>query len=384
MKLILAALLAGVFAIGHAAPFVPADDADVLETLPEQRNQRLAEVRRLQRAAREAPGDLPIVARFARSAIEASRATGDPRYAGWAASALRPWWTLAEPPLEALLLRATIRQGVHDFDGALADLDRLIVRAPRDGQARLTRATVLTVLGRYAQALKDCDALAAQATNAVAEICRADIDGRSGRAADAFARLERTVAASQPAEIAGWAHTLAAEIAARRGDDSAAERHFAAALAADADDAYARIAYADWLLDASRAADVLRLTEGRTRNDALMLRHVLALAALPDSQAHALARADLAARVAAGRRRGDGVHRREEARFALEVERDAQAALRLARENWNVQREPADLRILAMSARAAGDAAALREVSEWLRTTGLEDARLASILRGGA
>jgi hypothetical protein len=49
-----------------------------------------------------------------------------------------------------------------------------------------------------------------------------------------------------------------------------------------------------------------------------------------------------------------------------------------------VQREPADLRILALCARAAGDAAALRDVRDWLRTSKLEDARLAAMLDGGA
>jgi uncharacterized protein (TIGR02996 family) len=386
MTLRAAMLLAAALASAplYAQPFVPVDDSQVLETLPEQRDRRLAEVKRLQRAAREAPGDLSTVARFVRSAIEASRATGDPRYAGWAQSALQPWATLADPPAVALLLRATLRQGVHDFTGALADLDRLVAIAPRDSQARATRATVLTVLGRYSQAILDCDALAAAGANAVSDICRADIEGRSGRARQAYARLQRALASSQPPEIAGWAHTMAAEIAGRLDDRPAAERHFVAALAADPDDAYARGAYADWLLDRGRAADVVRITDGRTRNDALMLRRVLALAVLPETPAFAAARADLAARVDASRRRGDGVHRREEARYALEVERDVHRALRLARENWNVQREPADLRILALCARAAGDAAALRDVRDWLRASGLEDARLAAMLDGDA
>jgi uncharacterized protein (TIGR02996 family) len=240
------------------------------------------------------------------------------------------------------------------------------------------------VLGRYSQASDDCEALAAGGAHVVADLCRADIEGRSGRARDGYARLQRAIAASQQRAVTGWAHTLAAEIAARVGDERAAERHFVAALAADPDDAYARGAYADWLLDGLRAADVVRLTEGRTRNDALMLRRVLALRDLPDARAHAGARADLASRVEASRRRGDGVHRREEARYALEVEGSAQTALRLARENWSVQREPADLRILAMAARAAGDAATLRDIRDWLRSTGLEDVRLASILARGA
>ena len=90
--------------------------------------------------------------------------------------------------------------------------------------------------------------------------------------------------------------------------------------------------------------------------------------------AFAAHRADLAARFDAARRRGDSLHRREEARFRLAIENDADAALALARDNWAVQREPADLRILIEAARAARNAAALKIASDWVAANRLEDA----------
>ena len=88
--------------------------------------------------------------------------------------------------------------------------------------------------------------------------------------------------------------------------------------------------------------------------------------------------ATLRARFTASRARGDTVHRREEARFALQLNGDPQAALRLAKENWAVQREPADLRILAEAAAAADDAEAKATVQQWLAQSGLEYAALGS------
>ena len=109
------------------------------------------------------------------------------------------------------------------------------------------------------------------------------------------------------------------------------------------------------------------LLENETRNDALLLRLALAEQALPGSQAAYMRhRSDLSARFAAARARGDTLHRREEARFRLAIENDANAALALARANWAVQREPADLRVLADAARAAGDRAAREMVAEWI------------------
>ena len=60
----------------------------------------------------------------------------------------------------------------------------------------------------------------------------------------------------------------------------------------------------------------------------------------------------IAARYDDSRLRGDTVHRREEARFVLGVKHDARGALALARGNWEVQREPWDLRVFLAAALA--------------------------------
>ncbi len=365
-----------------AKPYTPADDAVVLERLPERTDPSLRDVKRLRVALDHNPGDLALAARLARRAIEAARETGDPRFLGQAQAALAPWWTLAEPPSQALLLRATIRQSAHDFEGALADLDRLLAKQPADGQALLTRATVLTVQGRYAEARADCAHVARLAIPLVGIACDAAPASLSGESASAYRAL-RTALAGSPGnpDLVEWGDTLAAEIGERRGEFVAAEAHFLAALALDPRDPYLLAAYADFLLERDRPGEVVPLVRDYVRNDSLLLRLVLAESRIPEARgAFATHRADLDDRFAAARRRGDSLHRREEARFALEIVRDPPAALKLARENWTVQRESADLRILAAAAKAAHDADALREVDEWLRRTRLEDARLTALM----
>jgi tetratricopeptide (TPR) repeat protein len=367
-----------------AAPFVPASDDEVLETLPESRDATVAMLKRQQSALRARPGDLALASTFARRAIAVSRASGDPRYLGQARAALAPWWSAGDAPPVALLLRATVKQSLHDFPGALADLDRLLAIAPGDAQARLTRATVRNVLGRHADALADCDGLPGGTPALVVTACRADAASRAGRARTAYDALSRALESSRAdASLRAWGSTIAAEIAARLDAGDAAERQFRTSLALDAGDPYTLGAYADYLLDRGREREAAALVARHTRNDALLLRYVVALRNV-DMAAFERQRGELAARVEASRRRGDGVHLREEARYALDIERDAKAALALARANWDVQREPADLRILAEAARAAGDGAAMRIVADWTRATGLEDARVAALLKGGA
>ena len=366
----------------HAAPYVPDDDAVVLERLPEQADPTLKALKRMRAALRVNPRNLDIAAPVAKRAIEAARTTGDPRFLGQAQAALAPWWKSGDPPMQALLLRATLKQSQHDFTGALADLDLLLATSPFDAQARLTRATVFTVVGQYEKARADCAKLARVTSPLVAATCDASAASLAGEAESAYQTLTRALAsANESPGVRAWAETLAAEIAARRGDTVAADTHFRAAFALDSRDQYLRAAYADFLLDQGRPRDALPLVRDESKNDSLLLRLALAEQALLDERdAFRRHRVELASRFEAARARGDSLHQREEARFRLTIERDARSALSLATANWNVQREPADLRVLAEAAHAADDAAAMKKVDEWIAANGYRDVALSAAI----
>jgi Tfp pilus assembly protein PilF len=311
--------------------------------------------------------------RLARLQVEEGRRRGDPRFLGYAEAALGPWWDETMPPAAVLLLRATIRQSRHEFEAALGDLDRLVAAAPSEPQGWLTRAVVLTVRGRFREARESCAALAGLVSPLVQVACRAPIDGLTGRARPARQAMEQALGSAGSAAEQAWAHSILGELCSWAGDAVAAERHLAQALRLDPDDRYTRGALADLLLDGGRAEQARALVIGRESDDGLLLRLALAEAALRGPRAAALA-AELRARFAASRRRGEAVHQREEARFALALEGDGARALALAREGWGVQREPWDARLLLEAAVAAGDPAAAEPARVWLRETGFEGA----------
>ena len=384
MRRAAAAILA--FTVGvcaMAAPFVPADDAQVLERLPDRSAPQYRDLKRLQVAAAAAPNDVASAVALANAYYQVSRSEGDPRYLGYAQAAIAPWWRDPEAPTAVLVTRATILQSNHEFDRALADLNKAIAREPRNGRALLVRSTVLTVQGKYAEARADCPKLFGLVPEFYVFACTAGIDSLAGKGAAAAATLERALSAVPAADTVAraWGESLLGEIAQRRGDATAA-RHFQAALAADPRDLYTLGAYGDWLLDNQRAAEVVPLVQKETRVDALLLRLALAQKALQRPDADATI-ATLRARFDASRARGDVVHRREESRFQLSLNGDARAALRLALENWNVQREPADLRVLAEAAAATGDPSAKETVRQWLVQTGLEYPAVAALVNSG-
>jgi tetratricopeptide (TPR) repeat protein len=371
------------------SPRRPTDDAEVLERLPTGAADASEKEREtLRRVLAAHPDDLRTAVTLARLDIEMSRARSDPRYLGYAQAALAAWWDLPSPPPAVLVLRATIRQSSHDFDGALADLDRVVAEAPEDAQAWITRSVVLTVRGRYDEARQSCAPLARLAPELVFAVCETSIDAVSGKAGPAYDRLEQTLARPprlSPAEEE-WARSTLGEMAVRLGREADAERSFEACLAIDPDDAYVLAAYADLLLDLDRPAEAARLVAGRTDNDGLLLRLALAERKLHASKAEEHAEM-LGARFDASHLRGDTVHRREESRYQLRIRDDARAALVLAVANWGVQREPWDVRVFLEAALAARDRVAAAPVLAFLDQHHLEDphiAALAARLREGS
>lgn len=384
----LAALFGGLFSVGHvlAAPFTPGDDRQVVETLRDRPLDALRqETRRLRKTLGEHPERMDVAVQLATRYIEQSRADADPRYLGYAQSLLTPWVSGAEPPAAVLLLRATIRQSLHDFAGAQDDLTRVLRVEPQNSQARLTAAVVHQVQGRYEEARRHCVPLVRSTGEVVAAACLASVGSLSGQAQASYELLTRVQARDAMPSAGGgnaeraWVLTLMADIAERLGRSAEAESHYKAAIAAAPRDLYTLGAYADYLLDRDRPREVVTLLNGERRADPLLLRLAIAEARLGLPEA-ALDREVLAARFEASRRRGDVVHRREEARYALSLAQDPQGAVRLAQDNWMQQKESADARILLEAALAAGTPEAARPVVDWLAATHLEDVRLAPLL----
>lgn len=384
-RLIATALLC-LAAAAAAKPFVPASDGEVVETLKQRLSGNAVAQQRSQRAElQRQPQNLGLAVRTAREAIARARQDGDPRELGQAQAALAPWWKLPAPPAPVRLLRAIVRQSQHDFGSALTDLDALLAdpRAPLEllAQAELTRASILQVQGHFAEADDGCARLLASryaslgaSAQLPAQVCRAELLSLTGHPKESDAALAG-IAQRGGAALSGWLALVRAELAERRGSAQAGPLYQQALR--DSSDVYTLAVYADWLLDRQRDAEVLQLLAGREDADALLLRLAIAQQRQGDAAA-ATSIATLQARFDAARERNDSTHRREEARFELQLRQRPAQALTLAEANWAIQKEPADARILLQAAQAAQRPDAAQPVRDFVRTTGLSDVRLAA------
>lgn len=376
--------VASAFGRASATAYVPASDSEVVAQLPAGIDARGDRVLRAMHGLLERrPDDLDVALRLAQAYVDRARALSDPRPLGQAEAVLAPWWDAPDPPVPVLVLRATIRQSVHQFDTARADLVRAVDREPANAQAWLTLSTVQLVTGDLEGARTSCGHVERLAAAAIGVLCTAAIDGVDGQAQAAYERVTALLdhgAIARSDRVHAWVSTLAGELAERVGLPAQAEQRYRASLAIDPGDAYTIAAYADFLLDAGRPDEVAALIASDTPVDNLLLRRAQADRRLQSSDAPR-SRDALAERFAALHARGDRVHLREEARYTLELVGDAEAALALALEDWAIQKEPLDARIALECAIAAKRPRAVDAIVAWIDRTHLEGTRLATLVR---
>jgi tetratricopeptide (TPR) repeat protein len=352
-----------------AAPFIPASDDTVLAQLPAGTHYADLAARRL------ASARLDVALPLAQFYIQQARVSGDLRYLGYADAVLDSWVQRRDAAPTALVLHATVQQSRHEFDAALVTLERALAQRPNDPQALLTRATVLRVLGRYREAAASCDQFARRVEPGLAALCVQSLRGLNGHLQSAYATLLGVSTAGWLDSEKSWLYSERGEMAVRLGLDADAERWFRQDLQWEPGDFYVRAAYADLLLRQSRASEALELLKGQDSSEPLLLRIAIAQQRLHDP-ALALSTARLQAAFAAETQRGEAVHRREQARFLLEVQNQPQPALEAALANWRVQHEPEDVLILVSAARAAGRPEAGQSALDFAHAQGLSDVRV--------
>ncbi len=381
------AFAAGLFLFGAAlhalaVPITPSRDDEVIEVLPAAAGNR-GEERQMRKRLAAAPDDAPLAVAVAKRYFDQARESGDPRFAGLALAALRAWPKPARAPAEVLMMQATLQQYLHEFDTSVANL-RLLLSRPggsRQPQAWLTLATVLRVQGRYADSDAACRSVIAAGASLYGSACLAENASLRGEVADARKTFGGLLADPRLDPGArGWLTTSLAELEERDGRVAAADAAYRAVMQT-APDTYARIAYADFLIAQKRPLEALAALKDEVRTDAVLLRLAIA-GTLARSKGAERDVAEMRDRIALANERPDAriFHGREQAMFALAVDRAADKAVVLARGDLTQQREPLDLLVFAQAARASGQAAALDEARQLKAAQGLHDRRVDALL----
>jgi Tfp pilus assembly protein PilF len=364
--------------LAHAAPFTPNSDSEVVERLPLASDASARQLESLRRQLVGRPDDNALRLDIGRRYFALAMAQGDPRLVGYAAAAIAPLEAKSAGSADYWVLRGQLEQFSHQFEPALASLEKASQIDPKTVEPLAWRAAIFMVQARYAEAKTECQRVAAVAEPLFATGCRAYAQAATGELKPAFDALNsaiNTALAAKPPpapELLLWAYTRLAEMAIRLQQNEVAETTLKSALKLGVIDQFLLGAYADFLLAQQRPAEVLTLLAGWERSDILLLRLAMAGQATKDSRATDWT-SQLRDRFQAAARRGDRLHEQEAARFELDLEGNAAKALAAATSNYTVQKEPRDAEILMRTALAAKQAKAAQPALDWLRTSRYED-----------
>lgn len=318
---------------------------------------------------------------FARLAVKQARRLGDTALLRRAERALRPWKNDLQAPNEILIVRANIKQIDHRFTEAMTDLDTVLAREPANPQALLSRAFIRATIGAAKHGLRDCASLQPNVSLTVRETCVARLGGLTGTLEASFRRMQAVleITPSSKVEERTFALAVSAELAERLSETDKAEAYYSELLSLDPASVFARAVYADFLVSQKRFYEARKIVGDKPHTEALLL--ISALAGIGTDNAVSISSAkELGARMAADQINKDYSHAREYARFALDCLNDPKLALLFAQENWQVQKEPVDARILARAAIANDAQSSLSGLVLWLDQSGVEDRELARIL----
>lgn len=250
-------------------------------------------------------------------------------------------------------LAAALKLGSdHEFDGAIRKLEQVLREHPDHGPAWLSFASVLLVVGDKERAHTACQRASALVDVIAALACYGRIAIARQQPEPVYSRLSETLNLkaylNRSDHYTAWAHAVAAELAvlANRPDD--ADRHFRKAIALGQPD-QVHVAFADHLIATGRSADALPMVSVDTKNLALFLRRLTALACL-GKQADISVELDvLEQRFLAAMDRGEFEHSREYAYFFLHLRKRPDLALIAAERNLTAQKEPEDHQLLAQA-----------------------------------
>lgn len=358
----------------NRVPYIPRSSNTVLQRVPSSSDPRVRHFDQLKAGVRRHPEDMKQALKRADAYIGYGRSTGDARYLGRALAVIDPWMQRKPLPVPIALTHAIILQSRHFFRESRTELKSILARDPGNVQAWLTLATVAMVQGDYVSANDSCIHLANVGGDFYGQLCAAQLRALTGHAQQAFVLLSliEHPGPKAPVEVKAYVEGLLADTAKRLGKNAEAEAHFKAALELTPGDNFLLADYGDFLLDRNRPRDVVALVKDYTESDTSFLRLVYAEAA-SDSPCTQRDIEAMQARFAAMDRRGSHVYRREQAGFELYLRHDPAGALKLAEQNWTVQRAPKDMRIYLEAALAAGQPQATKSVLELIAQSHLQD-----------
>lgn len=336
----------------------------------------------LDTAWRAQPQNLDVSLAFARAVFTMGLTQGDLRWFGSAKAALMPWWAASELPAEGYFLRGLVKQGFHDFDAGLQDINKAIDKEPQRAEFWSWRFALHLLMADLSAARQDIEEMTRLLGPEEARIYRAVLHYRSGQPQPAIGILKAAWGARQFQDPSSqdWIGFHLGEAYRVAGQADAAIGVWQKQLQANPQSHLIRLSLADLLNQRGDYRGVKKIIPGDALSDALLMQSLLASRGLKDGDEPRLANL-LGARLQSQAQRKDDLIERPKLIYLITYGQDPATGLALSIDNWKLQQEPPDAVLFIQAALAVNQPRAAEPVVRWAEKTGYTEPQLAKLLQ---
>ena len=361
--------------------FLPADSTVVLSTSVHAQRGLNGSLRALDQAWRAQPNDLDVSLAYARAVFILGLAEGDLRWFGSAKAAITPWWQAIELPADGYFVRGLIKQGFHEFDAGLQDINQATAKEQRRAEFWSWRFALHLLLADMTAARQDIDEMTRLFGSEEAHVYRAVLLYRTGQPQTAIAMLQNALSAPrfQDASSQDWLSFHLGEAHRVAGQPKLAVATWEKQLKASPQSHLIRLSLAEMLnkLGQHRQAKAIAITNAAT--DALLVQALLAMRGLKDPNEFRLA-SQIDARLESQALRQESLIERPQLIYLIAYGKDVSAGLALSIINWQLQKEPPDAVLFIQAALALNQPRAAAPVVAWAEQSGYSDPQLTPLI----
>lgn len=332
-------------------------------------------------AWRSQPQNIQAATAYARAVFILGLNEGDLRWYGSAKAALLPWWQDTKIPAETLFMRGLVKQGFHEFEAGLKDIDLAIAQNPQKTEFWSWRFTLNLLKSDLKGAEKDCQQIEIHSGRLEALLHRAVLQYRTGQSELAIRSLKEILqnAAFAKQTDLEWLNFQLGEAYRVAGQYALAISVWKKQLSLTPQSHLIRLSLAELLNQQGLFADAQKVTRIDTPSDALLVQALLADRGLKNRNEVKLAKL-IEARLATQALRNESLIERPKLIYLIDYGKDPMTGLKLSIDNWQLQQEPRDAVLFVKAALLTHQAPLAEPVLAWAEKTKYTDPELAALL----
>jgi tetratricopeptide (TPR) repeat protein len=362
--------------------FKPQDQQVVLAASVHAQGGRNGQLRALDQAWRAQPTNLDASLAYARAVFTLGLTEGDLRWFGSAKAALTPWWQSADLPADGFFLRGLVKQGFHEFDAGLADINQAIAKDAQRAEFWSWRFALHLLLADMAAAQQDILEISRLFGPEEGNVYRGILLYRTGKPQPATELLSAALKAKtfQDTSSQDWIGFHLGEALRVGGQSAQALAIWQKQLKANPQSHLLRLSLAEMLNSQGNYRQAKQIATTESASDALLMQALLASRGLKESDEKRLASL-IDARLKSQEMRQESLIERPKLFYLIAYGKDPAAGLALSIQNWQLQKEPPDALLFIQAALAVNQPRAAEPVVNWAEKTGYTDPELAALIR---